>query len=114
MFPILNAMNKCTVLGTGVETVLKVSQVAAQLSVGHQTVLDWITRGVRNPNGGYRQLRATRTGRIWRISKADLDDFLNNSEEVEPTKNTTLPRRIQKKIESEVKEYWRLVAKKDW
>ena len=93
---------------------LKVSQVAAQLNVGHQTVLDWITRGVRNPSGGYRQLHAVRSGRVWRISEKALDDFLSSSDEIEPTKNTSISRKMQKKIQAEVKEYWRFVEKTDW
>ena len=93
---------------------LKVSQVAAQLNVGHQTVLDWIVRGVRNPGGDYRQLKATRSGRVWRIQEQDLDAFLSSSEDVQPTKNLGLNRRIKKKIEAEVQEYWRLVKKTNW
>jgi hypothetical protein len=85
--------------------VLKVSQVASQLNVGHQTVLDWITRGIRNPSGGYKQLHAVRTGRSWRITEKALDEFLSSSDEIEPTKNASLSRRMQKKIQAEVKEY---------
>ena len=93
---------------------LKVSQVASRLSVGHQTVLDWITRGVRNPDGSYRQLQAIRSGRSWRITEQSLEDFLLTSEEIEPPKPTRLSKKIQKKIEAEHKEFKRLVAKTDW
>ncbi len=93
---------------------LKISQVAKSLNVGHQTVLDWITRGVKNPNGTYRQLRAIRSGRSWRVTSDALEEFLIKSEEIEPVKTTTISRRIQRKIEAEHKEFKRLVAKKDW
>ncbi len=94
--------------------VLKVSQVACQLNVGHQTVLDWITRGVRNPDGSYRQLYAVKTGRSWRISEQSLENFLSFSDEIEPPKPSRLSKKIQKKIEAEHKEFKRLVAKTDW
>jgi len=94
--------------------VLKVSQIASQLNVGHQTVLDWITRGVRNPDGSYRQLTAIRSGRSWRISEQSLEDFLSTSDEIEPPKPTRLSKRIQKKMQAELKQYWALVAKTDW
>jgi excisionase family DNA binding protein len=92
--------------------VLKVSQVASHLSVGHQTVLDWITRGVKNPLGGYRQLRAVRSGRSWRVPSEALEDFLIKSENIEPLRTTTISRRLQKKIDAEVKEYWKVMSKK--
>ena len=94
--------------------VLKVSQVACQLNVGHQTVLDWITRGVRNPDGSYRQLCAVKTGRSWRISEQSLENFLSSSDEIAPPKPTRLSKKIQKKMEAELKQYWALVAKTDW
>ena len=93
---------------------LKVSQVASRLSVGHQTVLDWITRGVRNPDGSYRQLQAIRSGRSWRITEQSLEDFLLTSEEIEPPKPSRLSKKIQKKMQSELKQYWALVAKTNW
>lgn len=93
---------------------LKVSQVASRLSVGHQTVLDWITRGVRNPDGSYRQLQAIRSGRSWRIAEQSLEDFLLTSEEIEPPKPSRLSKKIQKKMQAELKQYWALVAKTDW
>lgn len=93
---------------------LKISEVAKSLNVGHQTVLDWITRGVRNPNGSYRQLRAIRSGRSWRVASDALEEFLIKSEDIEPVKTTTTSRRLQKKMDTELKQYWELVAKKDW
>jgi transposase len=93
---------------------LKISQVAKSLNVGHQTVLDWITRGVKNPNGTYRQLRAIRSGRSWRVTSDALEEFLIKSEDIEPVKTTTTSRRLQKKMDTELKQYWELVAKTDW
>lgn len=98
----------------GSRPVLKVSQVACQLNVGHQTVLDWISRGVRSPDGSYRQLHAIKGGRSWRIAEQSLEDFLSFSDEIEPPKPSRLSKKIQKKIEAEHKEFKRLVAKTDW
>jgi len=94
--------------------VLKVSQVACQLNVGHQTVLDWISRGVRSPDGSYRQLQAIKSGRSWRITEQSLEDFLSFSDEIEPPKPSKLSKKNQKKMKAELKQYWELVAKTDW
>ena len=90
--------------------VLKVSQVAARLCVGHQTVLGWIVRGVGSP-GGVRRLMASRAGRSWRISEEDLEKFVLASEEVVPIKAPSSTKE-QKKIASEVKEYWGVMNRK--
>lgn len=105
-------MNKCTVVPFGEDgSVLKISQVAARLCVGHQTVLDWITRGVRCPGGGYRKLVASRVGRSWRVAPEDLESFTIGSEEIEPPKSS-VSLKIQKKIDTEVKDYWRVMERK--
>jgi hypothetical protein len=105
-------MNRCTVFpfeGNG--AVLKISQVSARLCVGHQTVLDWITRGVRSPGGGYRKLVASRVGRSWRVAPEDLEAFTIGSEEIEPPKSS-VSLKTQKKIDAEVKEYWKVMERK--
>lgn len=114
-----NQLSYCNVhlyscVNFGSRPVLKVSQVACQLNVGHQTVLDWISRGVRSPDGSYRQLQAIKIGRSWRITEQSLEDFLSFSDEIEPPKPSRLSKKIQKKMKAELKQYWELVAKTDW
>ena len=91
---------------------LKVSAVAARLCVGHQTVLDWIIRGVRSPGGGVRKLRATRVGRSWRVTEEDLEEFSQRSEDMEDPKPAGKSLRTERKIRSEVDEYWRVMSLK--
>jgi excisionase family DNA binding protein len=53
-----------------VDTLLTTDQVADHLGVTHRTVLTWLSRG---------ELRGIRLGRTragWRVSEADLQQFL--------------------------------------
>lgn len=51
--------------------ILKVDEIAAELSVSAQTVRNWIKGG---------ELPAARTGRAWRVRREDLDEMLSRQQ----------------------------------
>lgn len=57
----------------GVEHLLTVDEVAAQLRVQRATVYEWLKSG---------SLRGLKAGRVWRIRPADVEAFLRRPREV--------------------------------
>lgn len=57
-------------------TYLTPQQIAGELQVDEDTVVQWAKRGIPRPGQPRVFLRAVKAGRRWRIARADLEEFL--------------------------------------
>lgn len=58
------------------QRLLTPEEIAEMLSVTTRTVCDWLRSG---------RLRGVKAGRLWRVSREDLDTFLRRAAPDEPT-----------------------------
>ena len=63
---------------------LTMAEIAAAHLVTDTTVIGWIHRGLKTPEGMHVRLQATKFGNRWRIKKRDLEGFLELMRPVPP------------------------------